>query len=336
MSEGCIRYAIRNGRIIKENFEKIPQADLKSASTRSEEDNNCLFGTGTKRIVDRVLAIKGLLDEAKPEFSSNEGVRYAGILIALPILSKLGFIEAGEKIYKKIQNGFYGLRSILLTLAFMALLRIKTPEQLKGKSPGELGIVLGLDRVPEVKTLRTKLNEIGLCNKASDFMAFLTNKWIEMDEDTIGYAYIDGHVRPYHGLKNKLPKTHVARRRLCMPATSDFWVNDSNCEPLFFVTAEANDSLLSVLDSSIIPELKTHANKDERVTLIFDREGWSPKSFKKWFDNGIDVITYRKGKQYPWPKECFIKTESQIRGKKNRIFTWRTKYKAKASWNMVS
>jgi hypothetical protein len=52
-------------------------------------------------------------------------------------------------------------QSVLLTLAFMALLRIKTPEQLKGHAPGELGLLLGLDRAPEVKTLRRKLQELG-------------------------------------------------------------------------------------------------------------------------------------------------------------------------------
>jgi len=39
----------------------------------------------------------------------------------------------------------------------MALLRVKRPEGLKERSPGQLGQVLGLDRAPEVKTVRAKL-----------------------------------------------------------------------------------------------------------------------------------------------------------------------------------
>lgn len=50
------------------------------------------------------------------------------------------------------------LESIVLTLAFMALLRIKDPEQLKQCKPGEIGRIIGLDRVPEVKCLRSKLD----------------------------------------------------------------------------------------------------------------------------------------------------------------------------------
>jgi hypothetical protein len=142
-------------------------------------------------------------------------------------------------------------------------------------------------------------------------MAELTRSWCDDNLDAIGFVYIDGHVRPYHGRKHKLPKTHVARRRLCMPATTDFWVNDENSEPLFLITAEANDSLLSMIDSELIPHIKALAG-DGRVTLIFDREGWSPKSFAQWYEKGVDVITYRKGKYDPWPQECFVETCSRI------------------------
>jgi hypothetical protein len=52
----------------------------------------------------------------------------------------------------------------------------------------------------------------------------------------------------YNGKKN-IPKTHISRRRLCMPATTDFWINDSNSEPVFMITTEANDGMLSVIEN---------------------------------------------------------------------------------------
>ena len=318
ITEGCIRYAIMKGTIVrsKQQDEK-PETHqkLRSASERSTEDCNCSIGIGAKREVERVLASIGKIVEATPHFSASEGVRHAGVLLALPALAAGGLLEAGTKAYGALHKGFYGLQSVLLTLSFMALLRIRTPEQLKKCNTGELGIVLGLDRAPEVKTLRKKLKEMGLRNRSGEFLSSLSKRWAEQDKEAIGFAYVDGHVRPYNGRKHKLPKTHVARRRLCMPATTDFWINDANCEPLFFVTAEANDSLLSMLEREVIPELRTLAGKSERVTLVFDREGWSPKSFEKWSKAGIDVITYRKGKYDPWPEDCFIDVESRVRGK---------------------
>jgi Transposase protein/Winged helix-turn helix len=308
VSEGCIRYAIQKGALIRKRVVKEQDtAKYKSASRRCVEDCQSLTGVGVKREAERALASTGKLIEAAPVFSANESVRYAGILLALPVLAQLGFLDAAKKVYSRLRNGFYGLQSTLLTLAFMAFLRIKTPEQLKEKSPGELGIVLGLDRVPEAKTLRRKLKELGLYCKSAEYMAELTRRWCDDNQEAIGFVYIDGHVRPYHGRKHKLPKTHVARRRLCMPATTDFWVNDEGSEPLFLVTAEANDSLLSMLNSQVIPQIKALAG-GRRVTLIFDREGWSPNMFAHWYAQGVDVITYRKGKYDLWPPECFIET----------------------------
>lgn len=315
VSEGCIRYALRKGALVKKNRTKERvKADLKTPCQRSIEDCRSQVGIGVKREAERVLASAGKLHEAMPNFGANESVRYAGVLLTLPLLCQLGLLEVANKVYGSLRNGFYGLQATLLTVAFMALLRIKSPEQLKAKSPGELGIILGLDRVPEVKTLRRKLKEMGQNSKSTEFMTELTRRWCNEDLDAIGFVYIDGHVRPYNGSKHKLPKTHVARRRLCMPATTDFWVNDANCEPLFLITAEANDSLLSMVDDQIIPHMKALAG-DRRVTLVFDREGWSPKRFAQWFERGVDVITYRKGKYEPWSADSFIEAQSFLSGK---------------------
>ena len=312
VTEGCIRYAIRKGMLIRKEVAKNDDAPKhKTASQRSLEDCQSQAGIGVKREAERALASMGKLTEASPVFSANESVRCAGVLLALPVLCQLGLLDAAKNVYGGLRNGFYGLQATVLALCFMALLRIKSPEQLKERSPGELGIILGLDRIPEVKTLRRKLKEMGLFGKAAEFMAELTRRWCDEDLEAIGFSYIDGHVRPYHGRKHTLPKTHVARRRLCMPATTDFWVNDENSEPLFLITAEANDSLLSIIDNHVIPDMKRLAG-DRRITLIFDREGWSPKMFARWYEKGIDVITYRKGKYDPWPQECFIETRSRI------------------------
>ena len=82
-----------------------------------------------------------------------------------------------------------------------------------------------------------------------------------------------------------------------MPATKDFHVNDRRADPVFFVTAEGTEGLISALDESILPEVRSLVGDERRVTVAFDREGWSPKMFAKWKLEGFDVLTYRKGKQ---------------------------------------
>lgn len=322
ISEGAIRYQIKQGKIRKLN-NKLPsepdkkQEELSGPGERVIIDQSNLdFGMGVKRVEERMQAKEGSLEKAKVLFIKAEAVPMAGVLLALPFILKQGLIDIGEKVYKKLSNGYYGLCSVLLVLCFMALLRIKSIEQLRQVSPGETGILIGLDRAPEAKTLRKKVKELGERKLVSEFKGELLQHWARMSQERIGMLYIDGHVRPYNGKKHKLPKTHVARRRLCMPATTDFWVNDKNNEPIFFVTAEANNSLLSMIDKEILPEIREVVREDERITIIFDREGWSPNYFKKWKEQKIDIITYRKGKYDMWPENCFIPESCVKKGKK--------------------
>jgi len=165
VSEGCVRTALRNGTIERKALRTNKTKGTlkpKGPGIRSREAANCKAGIATTRETERVLACKGVVAEALPEFTANEGVNYAGVLLALPFLACLNYLETGKKVYGKLKKGYYGLQSVFLTLAFMALLRIKNPDQLKASNPGDFGIVLGLDRCPEVKTLRRKLNELGL------------------------------------------------------------------------------------------------------------------------------------------------------------------------------
>ncbi|HEX9842714.1 MAG TPA: hypothetical protein VGC20_08180, partial [bacterium] len=204
---------------------------------RSARDARSAGGVGVQRHTERVLARLGKLPEAAPRFVPAEALRYGGALLGLPALLAVGLLEAGEQAYGSLKNGFYGLRATLLILAFMALLRVRTPEQLQGHPPGELGVLLGLDRAPEVKTLRRKLWELAARQQASQFSRALAQRWVRDNTEAVGLLYVDGHVRPYHGRAHRLPEAWVARRRLCMPATTDFWVNQQDAQPLLVITA---------------------------------------------------------------------------------------------------
>jgi transposase len=322
VSEGTIRKAIKEGRLsrAKRIAEISAPASLEPTPStpreRSDEDACCAGGVATKREEERALAPTGLLLEAPPQFEAAQSVAKAGVLVALPALLNQGLLEVGQQIYGRLRNGYYGLSTMLLTFGLMALVRIKSAEGLTNYAPGEFGLVLGLDRVPEMKTVRRKLSELASRGQGLEFSRAFANRWTEEVPDALGYLYIDGHVRPYHGRTHDLPKTHVQRRRLCMPATTDYWVNDSNGEPLLFVTAPANEGLLAMMEDELLPEIRKLAGEERRVTLIFDREGWSPKRFKKWKNAGFDVITYRKGKYRDWQRRAFKEVTVEVCGRK--------------------
>ena len=324
LTHTTVSRALEQGRLRAPNRPvPEPHGSGSRPSARSAGDALCAGGIGVKRTQERVRASTGQLAEAPPRFEAAETVAGAGVLLALPALLQQGLLDVTEGLYGRLNNGFFGLRSVLLTLAFMALLRIRSPEQLKAHAPGELGLLLGLDRAPEVKTVRRKLHEIGARKLSRTLADTFARRWAQAEPEALGYLYIDGHVRPYHGRRHRIPKTFVQRRRLCMPATTEVWVNDARAQPWFFVTTEANDHLLAAIERDILAPLRKEVGAERRVTLVFDREGWSPKAFARWAAAGFDVMTYRKGRYDPWPEDAFVAVVDPTPSRGGKPVTWR-------------
>ena len=314
VTEGTIRHALRRGELERTTIAPAPALGPRM---RSEQAARAAGGVAVQRHTERALARLGHLTEAAPQFVAAEAVRGGGVVLALPAILTLGLLDAGQQVYGALKKGFYGLQATLLCLTFMALLRIRTPEQLQGQPPGELGILLGLDRAPEVKTLRRKLAELAARRQATPFSQRLAERWVRDHADAVGLLYIDGHVRPYHGTAQTLPEAYVTRRRLCMPATTDVWVQQQDAQPLFVVTAPANDHLLAMLRTHILPEVRRLVG-ERRVTLGFDREGWSPTFFRECHAQGFDVLTYRRGPYPAWRRAAFRPITATVEGREVR------------------
>jgi hypothetical protein len=261
--------------------------------------------------VDRLLARLGLLEDAPPLFGSATAVPRAGVLLAVPALVASGVFECAQKIYGSLGPAFYGLRTSLLTLLLMALWRIKRPEGLKEHSPQDLGRVLGLDRAPEVKTLRRKLARLAAAGRAAQFGQALAQQRVALRGEALGFLYTDGHVRVYHG-QHPLPKAHVARMRISLPATSDYWVNDSAGDPLFVITAEANAGLVKMLPA-VLAQVRALVGQ-RRLTVVFDRGGYSPKLFQQIIGADFDLLTYRKGRYRHIPRKRFQTCRTRRQG----------------------
>jgi transposase len=290
--------------------------DPKLSAIEPTDDEPAPFSFDTNpshRRMDRLLAYLGLLDDAAPLFRSGTHVPYGGVLLALPALVDSGIFTIARKTYGSIGPAFYGLRTIFIALLLMALLRIKRPEGLKEHSPDDLGRVLGLDRAPEVKTLRRKLSRLAALGRAADFGRALAQKRVADRGAAMGFLYIDGHVRVYHG-KRTLPKTHVARRRLAMPGTTDYWVNDVTGDPVFVVTAEANAGMVKMLPG-VLEQVRALVG-ERRITIVFDRGGFSPKLFLQLIADGFDILTYRKGPTRRVARSTFTLHEEVIDGRR--------------------
>ena len=292
--------------------EPVPAPCADPNLSGAEETAICLDRDPSDRRLDRFLAFLGMLDDAVPLFGSAKAVPRAGVLLAIPALLDSGVIEIAREVYGSIGPAFYGLRTTVITLLLSALLRIKRPEGFKEHSPPDLGRLLGLDRAPEVKTVRRKLRVLASFGRAADFGRQLARRRASRVGAALGFLYVDGHVRVYHGAHD-LPKTHVARMRLALPATSDYWVNDAKGDPLFVLTAPANAGMVQMLPT-VLAEVRQTVG-DRRLTVVFDRGGFSHKLFASLLASGFDLLTYRKGAFRHLPRSRFKRRSSVIEGR---------------------
>jgi hypothetical protein len=277
------------------------------------------MGYGTTRPLERVLASCGLLTSAELEFVAADDVPNGGVLCALPALLAEGLLRHTRTFYR-LRPGFYPLESIFLALALLALVRCRSLEQSRYLSPGEWGKLLGLDRLPEVKTLRRKISDLcGQDGQAAQWQSRLAGEWMAgAHSDSVGLFYADGHVRVYHGSLTDLPRRYVARERLCLRGTTDYWINGLGGAPFFVLTQPVNPGLIAVLRQSIVPRLVAEAPQPNpealaadallpRLTLIFDREGYSPDFFAELKAQRIAILTYHKFPGEKWPAAEFTR-----------------------------
>jgi transposase len=265
------------------------------------------------RTLDRQLAHLGLLDDAAPLFREGSSVPGAGVLLALPCVIESGLFRISRKLYGDVGPAFYGLRTTLLTLVLMALLRIKRPEHLKEKDPAAFGRLLGLDRAPEVKTLRRRLTRLAAHHCAEQLGAELARMRVGQRGHLIGFLYVDGHVRAYHGERPISSNAYVARRHLAMPASTDYWINDSSGDPLLVITGEVDAALTKAMPR-LLREVREVVG-DRKVTIVFDRGGWSPKLFVAMIKDGFDLLTYRKGHCRRINERRFVRRRAKFDGR---------------------
>jgi transposase len=257
------------------------------------------------RALERAAAREGGIAEAPPVITQGAGLPLAGALVILPALAVTGLLEVAEQVYDRGRAALDGLRALLLTLVFAALVGQPRAEGLARIDPADLGRLIGLDRAPEIKTVRRRLGELAAGNRSDRLLAGLAVRHLDAHADAVGIFYVDGHVRAYHG-KADLSKKHLARMRLSMPAAQDTWICDAHGDGVLVWQAPAASSLTGEL-RQVAEKVRDLVGPDARPTVCFDRGGYSPKLFAQLDADRFDILTYRKGAKTPEPDEAFRK-----------------------------
>ena len=327
-----LTYHIRKGTIgIKPSKRSVSEGAEKRQTHRSERDQrdqSTSMGRATADVTGRTLALTaGASQPAQPSFDESAlSVQKGGVLSALPMLVSEGITSAPME----LPGGYYGSQTILMFLALMAMARVSNPEQLRYDAPGEWGQILGLDRCPEVKTLRGK---IALFSKDIEqvqlWQQMLSKMWLEKEGKDEATLLVDGHVKVYSGRKGNLPKKFVSREKLCLPATASYWVNTLGGQPLLCLHQDYDPGLIKALEHDVVNELEAigalsadavdltvkGCTSAPLVTLVFDREGWSPAMMLRLARKGIACVNWHKNFKAPcWEDEDYDESVVTIYG----------------------
>ena len=297
---------------------EIAHSEVSTKSSRSILDTTTGMGKSCTNELERVLASSAGIP-ATTTFGNHFDLSYGGLLLTLPSLLACGLLRHIDR-FEKVE-GYYTATQVFISLSFLMLLRINKLEQTDTVSAGELGRCLGLDRIPEVKTLRNRIAQFCQASNVEEWLSLLSHDWMEADEAMEGVLYVDGHVNLYYGKQTQMPKRFVSRLRLCMSGSTDYWVNDRLGEPFFVVHKTLNEGMIKVLKEDIIPRLNKEVphqpseaelvanDKLHRYMLVFDREGYSVEFFDYLAEQRVAFCSYRKNVKEDWGEEEFTDYE---------------------------
>lgn len=294
-------------------------SDIQTKSDRTVTDDNTGMGKACSNASERILAaITGTPVTIK--FNEQIDLSCAGVLLSLPALLSNGLLTHSQD-FKLDNNVYYTEEMIFLCLAFLSLLRVKNINQANTIPCGELGRALGLDRIPEVKTLRDRISQFTKKGNVEEWSAKLSKGWMSANADVAGVLYIDGHVNIYYGQATSMPKRFVSRLRLCMSGSTDYWVNDKTGQPFFVVSEAINSGLIEQIKTSILPRLEKEVPNQptgeallqnpqlHRLMIVCDRECYSVDFFHYLWEKRVAICTYNKNVKDKWPEEDFIEYE---------------------------
>lgn len=189
---------------------------------------------------------------------------------------------------------------------------------------GELGRMIGLDRIPEVKTLRTRIAEFSEITDITEWELNLSKDWMEDGPELSAVLYIDGHIKLYYGKDKSPPKRFVSRMRLSLSGTTDYWVNDALGQPFFVINKTITNGLISTIKDDFIDRFiqdvpnqpsDDQLSKDKyksRFMLVFDREGYSPDFFYDLWQKRIAISTYKKNVTDKWGEDEFLEYTGKL------------------------
>ena len=180
----------------------------------------------------------------------------------------------------------------LLTATSVAFaLGVGSVEATKHLIRDQVGPLAGLDRLPELRTLRPRLGELAQACDPLRLQADLAAAMLNAEAPLLGLYFVDDHFVPYEGAK-PVGKGYNTKRRHAQKGLADTVVTDYHGRAVCFVSGPPS-GLTKTLPAALT-QLRAITGP-AKIMLGFDRGGAYAQVFRHCREQDVDWLTYRRG-----------------------------------------
>jgi len=170
-------------------------------------------------------------------------------------------------------------------------LGIDTVEGAKHLRRAEAGAAVGLTRVPELATLRSRLGALADGSDPLGLQRSFAAGMLSADPAADPVFFVDDHFVPYSGAR-PVGKGWNTKRRHAQPGRDDTLIVDARGRAVVFGSGEPA-GLVTTLPGVLV-QLRQVLGPDAPVLLGFDRGGAYPSAFTACRAAGAHWVTYRR------------------------------------------
>ena len=223
--------------------------------------------------------------------------RYAGAMLAHAYLDRIG-AEAilAAALPAALARPRYDDLGLLTATSLAFALGASSAEGTKHLIPAQAGILAGLGRLPDPRTLRPRLAAIADRCDPLALQRQLAAAMLAADAPGLHVYYVDDHFVPYEGAK-PVPKGWNTKRRHAQPGRADTMVTDYLGRAVAFATGDPS-GLAATLPGALA-QLRQVLGAEATILLGFDRGGSYPVAFRAIREQHAGWVTWRRGPLAP-------------------------------------
>jgi hypothetical protein len=223
--------------------------------------------------------------------------RYAGAMLAHGYYDRIG-AEAilAAALPPALARPRYDDLALLTATSLAFALGASSAEGTKHLIPAQAGILAGIGRLPDPRTLRPRLSAIADGCDPLALQRQLAAAMLAADAPGLHIYYAGDHFVPYEGAR-PVAKGWNTKRRHAQPGRAGTVVTGYHGRAVAFATGDPS-GLAATLPGALA-QLRQVLGADAKIMLGFDRGGSYPVAFRAIAGAHADWVTWRRGPLAP-------------------------------------